>query len=1337
MRRINKQKILAVLLASALAATSSIVAFAEQADTPPSLGSSSSVSLGASAEQAISTPEELKTLADAVNSGADFSRTEIRLENDINLSSLENWVPIGTESHPFTGIFNGNDHIISGVGEAPFTSLFGHISGGTVKNLSLISSRSVNDANPYSGLFVLAENATIINCRVMPSPMSFLRSIMPFSSINPTWFADQGSTGAASYTIANLGDLLAFVGVVNEGQQNSNVPFDFNGKTITITGPITLSDSWTGIGTKSKPFQGTITGNTISNLVIHGDSEGTGFFSYTENATLSGFTLKNVSVSGSDSVGALVGYGTNTAISGSSVTGSVSGSNNVGGLAGTLYSTASSANAPKISNSYSTATVSGSYAVGGLLGAIRTDNTGALNADYTGIEYCFTTGPVTGNISVGGIAGFIGQDTVSQKAAFISESASISTIHATGQSGGLLGEGERFFNGSTGQAQVVDSYFAGKLQGFDDLGGLVGAGAGAKDSYVSGIIIAPGGNINPGVGLSSASASSSNVLTHPGVLNGPLPSESGVSTPISAPSGAFSGGVDYPAITNLASLGAAFAEFSTFSTTAAIISFPSELYRINTGVDAGKATVASGSLTPLALTTAGGVQWFVDYRYEDDGTLAGGSSNPITISGGAIAIDQQLNREVEATVRVHFSSDIDFYYPVIFKDEAVRPILDSIPAGLEQHDSLAAAQASTPSAYIAKENYLFSLKFSEPLNLTGTLSLPITKYSDGNYGGATTTPGNVSVSLVNSTTLKIQWDPADLDYGASYSFALPTVAPFVTDDASPVRNTYAPVFYFRTVLNHGPTLSFESAYPLATENPNSSTSTAPGSPFPNDVQVIYMQENAAGYGGFYDGIVCKNPESYIDIAALPATMKTIGFTSVKSMAGQVGYPATATQANFQGIPGEYVFTYQVKDPEDNSLTSNTIQRTYRINSAVHITQGGAPLNLLIAKFDADEMVAVYSKMQHNNWSVAQAMEDAIIQKYVNRPGSEQLNAFWYDHTATPTPLAFHFDTSVVTDSVFQDGYEQPLHFTVGSETYLFVLSVEGVVPDYEIIVDEATYIVENEYAKGDAKAYFNPRIIRKSDGVDITSSMGIRYDFSKVLPYRYDVPQEVTITATDPSVPVSDIAGVDMQITAKVNIMIRKTNKFVHPEDKEDTASIFWDTTMDWVKKAEAGRTFNIDLSYASARRTPADFFRIVENQEDVTVNFTLPSGIKMIYRSDDMRKSLIPVDRVFYSTALEPAYDINVIRDAGSSPVQQFFAPESYEIPGTLEVIIPLTDSLLNEESLVLYRIDETDNQYVLVKKLSSELSDDFLVLDMTELEGRYVVTSADLAGSSVSVTK
>lgn len=61
----------------------------------------------------ISTAEGLQWVATAVNGGRSFKNETLKLANSIDLSSIENWTPIGTEEHSFQGTFDGAGLTIS------------------------------------------------------------------------------------------------------------------------------------------------------------------------------------------------------------------------------------------------------------------------------------------------------------------------------------------------------------------------------------------------------------------------------------------------------------------------------------------------------------------------------------------------------------------------------------------------------------------------------------------------------------------------------------------------------------------------------------------------------------------------------------------------------------------------------------------------------------------------------------------------------------------------------------------------------------------------------------------------------------------------------------------------------------------------------------------------------------------------------------------------------------------------------------------------------------------------------------------------------------------------
>ena len=118
--------------------------------------------------------EGLKVAAEVVNSGD--TDLNITLDNDIDLTGIE-WTPIGTESRPYTGTFDGGTYTITGLtvtGSNEYAGLFGRIgSGGTVKNVVLKDVQIESD-NQYGCVGGVAGNSdgNIENCSVSGSVSS-------------------------------------------------------------------------------------------------------------------------------------------------------------------------------------------------------------------------------------------------------------------------------------------------------------------------------------------------------------------------------------------------------------------------------------------------------------------------------------------------------------------------------------------------------------------------------------------------------------------------------------------------------------------------------------------------------------------------------------------------------------------------------------------------------------------------------------------------------------------------------------------------------------------------------------------------------------------------------------------------------------------------------------------------------------------------------------------------------------------------------------------------------------------------------------------------------------
>src|SRR5665647_227563 len=93
----------------------------------------------------ISTPEQLKLLADIVNVTSETTigataSSSYKLAKSCDLDSLT-WTPIGSAEHPFKGVFDGDGHTIKGLfinTDLGYQGLFGYLYEGTVKKINIL-----------------------------------------------------------------------------------------------------------------------------------------------------------------------------------------------------------------------------------------------------------------------------------------------------------------------------------------------------------------------------------------------------------------------------------------------------------------------------------------------------------------------------------------------------------------------------------------------------------------------------------------------------------------------------------------------------------------------------------------------------------------------------------------------------------------------------------------------------------------------------------------------------------------------------------------------------------------------------------------------------------------------------------------------------------------------------------------------------------------------------------------------------------------------------------------------------------------------------------------------
>ena len=112
----------------------------------------------------IASVTDLEKFRDEVNRGNTFEGIYVELKNDLDLSNITSWIPIGNENIAFKGIFNGNGYKIFNLNidnSSSYQGLFGN-SAGIIENLNI---KSGNIKGTYNvGSIAGLNSGTIINC---------------------------------------------------------------------------------------------------------------------------------------------------------------------------------------------------------------------------------------------------------------------------------------------------------------------------------------------------------------------------------------------------------------------------------------------------------------------------------------------------------------------------------------------------------------------------------------------------------------------------------------------------------------------------------------------------------------------------------------------------------------------------------------------------------------------------------------------------------------------------------------------------------------------------------------------------------------------------------------------------------------------------------------------------------------------------------------------------------------------------------------------------------------------------------------------------------------------
>ena len=261
-----------------------------------------------------------------------------------------------------------------------------------------------------------------------------------------------------------------------------------DGGTVELLGDVTLTGTWTAVGTKNAPFKGTFggKGHTITGLNISTNANDyVGFIGMLDGGTVKDVKFANVSVTGKDDVGTAVGRIINGGtVSGVQVlSGSVSGAKRVGGVVGSIIADGSALNCTNA------ATVTGSvYNVGGIVGAAYYTEEGKQMY----ITNCANNGEVTSSsVGAGGIVGL--------SAANVSGNTNTAAVKGT-EVGGIVGEQKSYGSVTNNTNSGAVTYTSG--ENTYGAGGIIGwlryHGTREASAYKVSDIISVTGNKNSG-----------------------------------------------------------------------------------------------------------------------------------------------------------------------------------------------------------------------------------------------------------------------------------------------------------------------------------------------------------------------------------------------------------------------------------------------------------------------------------------------------------------------------------------------------------------------------------------------------------------------------------------------------------------------------------------------------------------------------------------------------------------------------------------------------------------------------------------------------------------------
>jgi uncharacterized repeat protein (TIGR02543 family) len=391
------------------------------------------------------------------------------LMNDIDVSGIANWTPIGSKATPFTGKFDGNGYRISGLSvqissDQPINAGFiGYAKNATIQHLTMVDATVNVDNTSLVSDSSLADAGAILgygyNVNLADNVVS--GNISANSKYTAYAGGHAGYLEASYNASSNVSNCKNLATVRAKTSAGGFIGRAYRATLSNVTNEANLIDSESDYlgGVVGYIYGKTSIQNALNTGKVSPKSTGGGIAGYASTGTFENTKNQGEIVGKSNStIGGILGSGSNLVISNSENNGhvySTETNSDSGGIIGSLGSNST------ILSSFNTADVSTGYSTGGIASRIinsvisQTYNTGRINGKYAGgivgqstngtIEDSFNLGAISGNYDSGGIVGY-GTD------GSISHTYNIGvTSHISSTLGNIAGS----FNGP-----ITDSYFS-------------------------------------------------------------------------------------------------------------------------------------------------------------------------------------------------------------------------------------------------------------------------------------------------------------------------------------------------------------------------------------------------------------------------------------------------------------------------------------------------------------------------------------------------------------------------------------------------------------------------------------------------------------------------------------------------------------------------------------------------------------------------------------------------------------------------------------------------------------------------------------------------------------